>query len=174
MTHSHRPTGRRPLLPILLVLMVLGTLSVACGSEAPVEKGTVDGWTQYGAGVDSQDFTSLADVLADPQAHDGKGVQVEAEIDEVCQQKGCWMTLQGPDGPSNVRVTFADYAFFVPMDIAGRTVRVDGTFEVREVPVDEARHYLEDAGRDEEAAKITEPQLGYRIVATGVGVKAEG
>ena len=46
-----------------------------------------------------------------------------------------------------------------------------GVFDVREVPVAEVRHYLEDAGRPEEAAAVTEPQRGYEIVATGVLVR---
>jgi hypothetical protein len=110
----------------------------------------------------------LEELLANPAAYDGVGVLVQAPIDEVCQTKGCWMTFIS--GDESVRVTFTDYSFFVPMDIAGHTVRVEGTFEVREVPADEVQHYLEDAGRLEEAAAVTGPQLGYGIVADGVWV----
>ncbi len=184
MSQHVRFRGGRPALPMLFLLAALAVVSGGCGAagdgaadadtiDADGATVTVDGWNQYGAGTPGGDFFVLADVLADPAAHDGKTVRLEAQIDEVCQAKGCWMTLDGDAGPSDVRVTFADYAFFVPKDIAGRPVRVEGTFEVREVPVDEARHYLEDAGKPEEAAQITEPQRGYRIVATGVGVQAQ-
>jgi hypothetical protein len=74
-------------------------------------------------------------------------------------------------GSEQLRVTFLDYGFFVPMDIHGRQARMVGTFAVREVPVDEARHYLEDAGKMEEAAAITEPQKSYTFEATGVQIK---
>ena len=40
----------------------------------------------------------------------------EATIDEVCQMKGCWMTLESDQ---KVRVTFKDYGFFVPKDAGG-------------------------------------------------------
>ena len=41
-------------------------------------------------------------------------------------------------------------------------------FDIKETPVEEARHYLEDAGRHDEAERITEPQRDFVFVATGV------
>jgi hypothetical protein len=81
------------------------------------------------------------------------------------------MVLDGGGEP--LRVTFKDYGFFMPLDSAGRDATVHGVFGIREVPVEEARHYLEDAGRPEEAAKITEPQRTYELVASGVRLANE-
>ncbi len=154
-------------LSLLTVLLCL----TACGATAPAAAPA--GWDAFGAGIAAEAGTpqALDAILADAAAHDGVPVLLEGTIDEVCQVKGCWMTLSS--GDQSVRVKFQDYAFFVPKDIAGRTVRIEGLFSVRDVPVDEARHYLEDAGRTEEAAAITEPQRSYEIMATGVLVRAE-
>jgi len=155
----------RPIVrPLLTVLFAAGWL-VSTGCTAPSQP---SGWTTFGAAVPADEALPLTAVLADPESFDGRHVLLEARIEECCPMKGCWLTLV--DGDDTVRVTFKDYGFFVPLDSAGKTVRVDGTFGIRVVPVDEARHYLEDAGRPEEAAAITEPQRGYEIVATGVAL----
>lgn len=94
-----------------------------------------------------------------------------AKVTNVCQAKGCWMTLNLEDG-NEVMVKFKDYGFFVPKDIAGKEVVVNGKAFVNEVSVDEQRHYAEDAGKSkEEVAQITEPKKTYSFEADGVLVK---
>lgn len=94
-----------------------------------------------------------------------------AKVDEVCQAKGCWMKLNLENG-EQVMVKFKDYGFFMPKDIAGKQVVVNGKAFVNEVPVDEQRHYAEDAGKSaEEIAKITEPKKTYSFEADGVLLK---
>lgn len=97
--------------------------------------------------------------------------KVEGTVEDVCRVKGCWMTMKTSDGQT-MRVTFKDYGFFVPKDIVGKTVVVQGTAETTSTPVDELRHYAEDAGKSkEEIAKITEPEKALKFVADGVIVK---
>ncbi|RZL41189.1 MAG: DUF4920 domain-containing protein [Pedobacter sp.] len=52
-------------------------------------------------------------------------MKIEGKVVDVCKKKGCWMTLQMPNGDP-MRVTFKDYAFFMPMDIVGKNVVLDG------------------------------------------------
>lgn len=108
---------------------------------------------------------TVAALLAAPEAHDGQTVVVTGAVAEVCQNKGCWMLLK--DGGREVRVTFKDYAFFVPKDCAGSQVEVKGVFAVTQIPAADAAHYLRDAGRNAEADAITGPVPGYTLVATG-------
>lgn len=91
-----------------------------------------------------------------------------AKVAEVCQAKGCWMKLDLDNG-EQVMVKFKDYGFFMPKDIAGKEVIINGVAFVNEVPVEEQRHYAEDAGKsDEEIAQITEPKKTYSFEADGV------
>jgi len=108
----------------------------------------------------------VQELLAAPERHDGATLIVEGTVSSVCPKKGCWMILGA--GEREMRVTFQDYGFFVPLDAGGALVRAEGRFAITEVPVDEARHYLEDAGQHAEAAAITEPVKSYTFVATGV------
>ena len=76
---------------------------------------------------------------------------------------------EGEEEPIMVR--FKDYCFFMPQDIVGRTVVVDGRAWGKETSVASLKHYAEDKGRSaEEIAQITEPKEDIAIVAEGVVV----
>lgn len=91
-----------------------------------------------------------------------------AKVNEVCQAKGCWMTLNLDDA-DQAMVKFKDYSFFMPKDISGHDVIVNGKAYVTEVSVEEQRHYAEDAGKSkEEIENITEPKRTYAFLADGV------
>jgi hypothetical protein len=83
----------------------------------------------------------------------------------------------GPEGGAAVAadeviVQFKDYGFFVPKDCAGREVLVAGELQRVERSVEELRHLAEDAGRSEaEISAITEPEMAWRIEATGVLIR---
>jgi len=95
-------------------------------------------------------------------------VTLKAKVKDVCQMKGCWMTLEKADG-STMMVKFKDYGFFVPKDIAGKEVVMHGVAKKELVPVEELRHYAEDAGKtQEEILAITEPESKINFEADGV------
>lgn len=72
--------------------------------------------------------------------------KVEGVVEEVCQMKGCWLTLQNDKG-ANIRVTFKDYGFFVPKGISGKKVIVEGEAKRELLDADVAKHYAEDGGK---------------------------
>jgi hypothetical protein len=97
--------------------------------------------------------------------------KLTGEVESVCEVKGCWMKLKLADGKS-MRVSFKDYGFFMPKDIVGKTVIIEGEAKVKSTPVDELKHYAEDAGKSkEEIAKITMPEKALTFVASGVLIK---
>ena len=97
--------------------------------------------------------------------------KVTGTVESVCQAKGCWMKVKMDNGET-MRVTFKDYGFFVPKDITGKTVVVEGVAEKKTTPVSELRHYAEDAGKSKaEIAQITDPKNELAFVADGVIVK---
>lgn len=94
--------------------------------------------------------------------------KVTGVVESVCQAKGCWMKVKLDDGKT-MRVTFKDYGFFVPKDIAGKTIIFAGNAQTTTTSVDELRHYAEDAGKSkDEVAKITEPKTELTFEANGV------
>jgi hypothetical protein len=138
------------------VLAALATLA-ACASTRH---------DSFGEPVARGETVQAAAVIRHPEAYDGRNVVVEGRVDEVCPQKGCWILMR--DGDQSLRVTFRNHEFFVPKDCAGRTARIQGEFRVVDLPVELARHFLEDAGQFEEAQKITAPVRTMTLVASGV------
>ncbi|MDT0644439.1 DUF4920 domain-containing protein [Zunongwangia sp. F363] len=103
----------------------------------------------------------------------GDSIQVsfKTSVTSVCKMKGCWMTLKMP-GEEEVMVKFKDYAFFVPKDIEGQEVIVEGKAYVKEVPIEELKHLAKDAGKSEaEIAAITTPEKQRSFLAEGVLIK---
>ncbi|WP_452222951.1 DUF4920 domain-containing protein [Lacinutrix chionoecetis] len=112
--------------------------------------------------------SSMAEHYKGMNVGDSINTKMIAKVNEVCQAKGCWMKLDLENG-EEVMVKFKDYGFFMPKDIAGKEVILNGKAYVNEVPVDEQRHYAEDAGKSaEEIAKITEPKKTFSFEADGV------
>ncbi|HLV38934.1 DUF4920 domain-containing protein [Xanthomarina sp.] len=114
------------------------------------------------------ELLSMAEDYKNMKVGDSVSTKLIGKVDQVCQSKGCWMKMDlGND--EQVMVKFKDYGFFMPKNIAGKDVIVDGKAFVSELSVDELRHYAEDAGKtEEEIAAITEPKRTYSFVANGV------
>lgn len=138
-------------------------------SHAQMVQSTV---TVYATDADKEKFSlgipasiPLADAM---QREDKKApVCVSAKVVDVCQKKGCWMILT--DGEHSVRVTFKDYAFFVPKDIVGKTVQAQGVIGETVLSEADARHYAEDAGASaEEIEAIVGDQKEWNMVANVV------
>lgn len=93
-------------------------------------------------------------------------------VNEVCQAKGCWMTIAAGE-EEEMMVKFKDYGFFMPKDISGREVVMHGKAFYQVTPVDELRHYAEDAGKSaEEIALIVDPKRELHFLADGVQLLA--
>jgi hypothetical protein len=112
----------------------------------------------------------LGQVFAGLKPGDSLTTRFEAEVAEVCQNKGCWMRVDLPNEGS-VMVRFKDYGFFVPKDISGRRVVVEGRAFISEVDQAERRHMAEDAGAsEEEIASIQGSEFQKGFEATGVRI----
>ncbi|QRM89641.1 DUF4920 domain-containing protein [Lacinutrix sp. WUR7] len=159
----------------LLITMLL-TMFVACKSEEKKEETVIEEtkeitYKSFGEEIIADDAItaiSMAEHYKTMKVGDSINSKMIAKVDEVCQAKGCWMKLDLGNG-EEVMVKFKDYGFFMPKNIAGQEVIVNGKAYVNEVPVEELRHYAEDAGKSaEEIAKITESKKTYSFEADGV------
>jgi Domain of unknown function (DUF4920) len=133
---------------------------------------TADAGT-FGAKIDEAGAISMDSLVAMVAAGqtDISSIKVEGKVNEVCQAKGCWMNLQKADG-TGMRVTFKDYAFFVPKDCGGKMAVIQGHAYMDTTAVEDLRHYAEDEGKSkEEIAKITEPLVELAFEAEGVIIK---
>ncbi len=159
----------------LLIVSMLILLQVIDSHAQTNEEHENVTYSAFGKEIDKHDTKDLESVVAKLQDQDTLMTKVSGVVKEVCQVKGCWMTIQDPK--SSIEpffVKFEGYSFFVPKDIAGQQVIVEGIAYKKTTPVDELRHYAEDAGKSEtEIAAIVEPKEELHFMATGVLVIAD-
>jgi hypothetical protein len=103
--------------------------------------------------------TPLADVLKAPVA--GKTVRLEGTIGAVCKNKGCWLTLN--EGEQSVHVTFEGYSYFVPKDVVGKKVVLEGKVLVKEPKPDQVEHLRKEGATEAAAAKVSVEATGVEI-----------
>ena len=157
-------------LTLFSVFFIISTNKLVA-QNAPLKNGAENQYQSVGKSIipdDAISADSMSEHYQTMESGDSINTKMIAKVKDVCQAKGCWMTLNLEDG-SEVMVKFKDYGFFMPKDIAGKEVIINGKAYVEEVSVDEQRHYAEDAGKTkEEIAKITEPKRTFSFEADGV------
>jgi hypothetical protein len=145
-------------------------LIISCGNKT---ENLPDPYSRFGDSIAVDNAGEIAGFISDIGTEGKKTGRVSGKVLEVCQKKGCWMTLDAGNNQT-IRVTFKDYGFFVPMDIAGKQVIIEGFAYNDTTSVEELKHYAEDAGKPkEEIEKITEPEIKVSFEAHGVAIKNE-
>lgn len=128
-----------------------------------------DSTKYFGKTISTEGATNIQNLMADSKVSEYTG-KVTGTVVSVCQNKGCWMKLDAGNGQT-MMVTFKDYGFFVPKDITGQTVVIDGVAEMKTVSVEEQQHYAKDAGKTQaEIDAITQPKTELSFVAEGVAL----
>ena len=118
----------------------------------------------YGAPLTLDKTISVAEAISIAATNTNEPVLVEGKIGSVCQAKGCWMGFTSDAG--DIRVTFKDYGFFVPLSVIGKTVQAEGIVEKVVLSLADSKHLVKDGGGDPES--VTEPLVEYQMVASGV------
>ena len=164
----------------VVAIFCISLLIISCKSDKNSEKDVAKdiaiqevNYAPFGEKITDEGVLSNSEIIEKYKtlkAGDTAVVKFEAKINEVCQAKGCWMLLELGDDEAMVK--FKDYGFFMPKNIAGKEVIVNGKAFVAEVSVEEQRHYAVDAGKTkEEIEAITEVQKTLSFEADGVLVK---
>ncbi len=150
----------------IAVLAVCGALLLGLAAWAGEAK-------VYGSGLKGAEVVSLAKLVADPMAFDGKVVRVEGKVLEVCPKKGCWMQLGGTDG--EVRVKVEDDVIVFPKTAKGQQAVAEG--KVKVIPMERAQysqwleHQAEERGEKFDPASIGDgPYRIVQIEATGAEI----
>ncbi|MES1245454.1 MAG: DUF4920 domain-containing protein [Acidobacteriota bacterium] len=131
-----------------LILAAILLIPVLCGAET------------YGGGVTVPETTSIAKILADPDAYVGKTVRIEGKVLDVCPMKGCWMELAQEGDGSKLRVKVDDGVIVFPVTAKGKLAVAEGVLEAipmtRESYVGWMEHLAEEAGKTFDASTVGE------------------
>lgn len=164
---------------VVLMLSVFGFVGCKQNTEKPDENIVLQEikYESFGADIAKEKTTLSQEEMLHRYQNlkegDTLNVNFLADINEVCQKKGCWMKVAlGENEQSFVR--FTDYGFFAPKNAAGRKTIMDGKAFLSVVSVDELKHYAKDAGKsEEEIAQIVEPQITYSFMADGIAIEKD-
>lgn len=159
---------------INILLVFFFAISVVYAQNSQNEK-TIDlAMPAFGEQIDQNNVIStqeMSEKYALLSVSDTIASKFSAIVTEVCQSKGCWMKVQLENGDETM-VRFKDYGFFMPKDIKGKEVIVNGLAFVEEMSVEDQHHYAKDAGKSEaEVNKITTPKRSFGFTADGVLLK---
>jgi len=152
----------------LISLCFFALILTQCKSPQPkiTELGT-----NIGSELQVSSPLDLPTLIQNLEGKDSIRTQLKAKVESVCQVKGCWMNLISDQGSAeqSIFVKFKDYAFFMPLDLAGNEVIIEGVAFREVTSVDELRHYAEDEGKSaEEIEAIIEPAEELKFMADGV------
>ena len=162
---------------VLIFSLMLSTVAFSQTAEAkkvgPPEGKAMVGEV-YGAGVSAKaEKSAMTTKKLDQKLKKSakvENVAVKGKVVNVCDKKGCWLTIQTEDD-TQFFVKMKDYAFFVPTALKGKNVVLEGNAERKITSIDEQKHYAEDAKKPQaEIDAITKPKEEIRFVANGIKV----
>jgi len=164
-----------------IVLLVLTGCSEAPEVQEPTEPAvTFAAFDVFGSEFDQADNVPVQEVAASPSDYLGEPVKVSGTITEVCQGRGCWMTLQVSDAQL-VRIVMPrdednNYLFTLDKGMSGRRAIVQGTLDESTLAEFEApMHQGGDAENhhdgEEHAEEEMSTSLELHITASGVLVE---
>jgi len=152
----------------LLYVFALAIFAIACNNATSTPTAKEGDKSFHGEKITADGALEIDAVLAKLGDKEKIETKMIGTVESVCQKKGCWMIVDGsPNG--NVRVTFKDYGFFVPTNISGHRVIVEGVIDEANEGEESKHHYEKEEGMTaEQAEEVIEAGRNLAIVASGV------
>lgn len=147
----------------LFLLVSMVKLSYAQPPVGPANIGDT-----YGEAITDKNNWDLKKLNKTLSRQDSTETKIAGKVLSSCPKKGCWMEVELAD-KKKVFVKFKDYGFFVPMDIVGKSVVLEGVAFNKMTSVQELKHYAQDAKKSQaEIDAIKAPEKQLRFLADGV------
>ena len=132
---------------------------------------------EYGKPLTLKVKTPISAILKNPKAYEGKRVQVEGTIVEVCEERGCWIRIASDKEFEAIRFKVEDGVITFPMEAKGKLALAEGVVAIksytREQAVEQARAMAKERGTlaSFDPSKITGPVTDVQINGEGARVK---
>ena len=129
----------------------------------------------FGAGVTEMASVAISEIVADPEAFDGKTVKVEGMVTDVCAKRGCWFEMAGAAPGEKARFKVTDGEMVFPMTAKGRHAVAQGKIVAQKLSLEETRameqHFATESGREFDPESISEGKTVFRIEGTGAVIR---
>lgn len=132
---------------------------------------------EYGKPLTLKEKTPISAILKNPRAYEGKRVQVEGTIVEVCEERGCWIRIASDKEFEAIRFKVQDGVITFPMEAKGKLALAEGVVAItnltREQAIEQAREMARERGTlaSFDPSKIKGPVTDVQITGEGARVK---
>ena len=131
----------------------------------------------YGQTVSKTNQLSIHELISSADKYLEKNVIVNAQIEDVCPMRGCWMNIIDEKTSASLRVKVTDGDIVFPLSSIGRDVIAEGIFTKLNLTEDQARnwkvHLAEERGitlNPDSIILAPEDYYEYRIACLGAEI----
>ena len=104
---------------IALFVFLFVTVSLAGGGK------------KYGKALTLKETTKISEILAKPEAYNGKRLLVEGSIVDVCKERGCWIKIASDKEFESLTFKVDDGVIVFPLDAKGKKAHGEGVLALR-------------------------------------------
>ncbi len=132
---------------------------------------------EYGKALTLTVTTPISAILKNPKAFEGKRVQVEGTIVEVCEERGCWIRIASDKEFEAIRFKVEDGVITFPMEAKGKLALAEGVVKIttltKEQAIEQAKEMHKERGTMAkfDPSKYTGPVTDVQITGEGARVK---
>lgn len=141
------------------------------GEAKPEAEAAAPEGKQYGAPLEGAPAVTIAQVMDDPKAYEGKLVRVEGLVTDVCTMRGCWFEMAGDRPGMKMRFKVKDGDMVFPPSAKGKKAVAEGIVMVKTLTLEQTKefeeHMAKDAGKELDPASVTEPMTIIQLTGKG-------
>lgn len=130
---------------------------------------------KYGEELSLKEKTNISDILASPEKYNGKKVQVEGPVIDVCQERGCWIKIGSDKEFESIRLKVEDGVIIFPMEAKGKNAVAEGVVSVRTVSkgdqIKQGEYHAKEEGTTFDPSTVTGPKTIIQIKGEGAVIK---
>lgn len=127
--------------------------------------------SHFGGEFTLTEVTPVDLVIADPASFVDKTVRVEGTVVDVCEMRGCWLSLGAKSGEV-LRVKVRDGEMVFPISARGLQAQVEGTVGSHTISVEDqierGKYFAAEEGQTFDPASVTGPKTIYLLSPTKV------
>jgi hypothetical protein len=126
---------------------------------------------KFGAALKLTEATKVSDIYASPDKYNGKRIQVQGPIVDVCAEMGCWLALGSDQEFQTIRFKVEDGVMVFPMSVKGMNAKVEGVISV--TTLTEAQQITQGEEMAREQKKTFDPKT-VKGPKLSIMIKGEG
>jgi hypothetical protein len=131
----------------------------------------------YGKPLTLKEKTPISAILKNPKAFDGKRVQVEGAIVEVCEERGCYIKIASDKEFESIRFKVEDGVIVFPLEAKGKTAVAEGVVKLSTLTKEQAMEQAKEMHKERgtmskfDPSKFTGPVTDVQIMGDAARVK---